>query len=55
MTDVKGSQTIGCSVSSCKFNSMDYCGLSNIKVTPCTHINNGVPEDETLCASYKRK
>ena len=49
----KGQQTIHCDVGSCKFQESDYCSLHAIKVTPCEHINNGVPEDETLCASYE--
>ena len=51
---MKGAQTINCTVSSCKFNAnQSYCTLEAVKITPCQHINNGVPEDETLCSSYR--
>jgi hypothetical protein len=51
----KGRQTIKCDVSSCQyFDESKLCTLDSIKVTPCSHMNNGVPEDETLCSSYKR-
>jgi hypothetical protein len=56
MNDMKGRQTIGCDVSSCTFHDRsNYCTLSDIQVAPCKHVNNGVPEDETLCASFKKK
>ncbi|HCF71245.1 MAG TPA: hypothetical protein DER33_06660 [Syntrophomonas sp.] len=55
MSHKKGKQTIGCEVSGCAFWENQYCGLDGIKVTPCQHVNNGVPEDETLCASYSKK
>lgn len=52
----KGQQTIHCDVSSCQhFDQSQFCKLSAIQVTPCTHVNNGVPEDETLCASYEMR
>jgi len=52
----KGKQTIHCDVSGCKFfDEANYCNLSAIKVAPCAHVNNGVPEDETLCASYEAR
>jgi len=52
----KGQQTINCSVSSCQhFDKANYCTLNAIKVTPCAHMNNGVPEDETLCSSYESR
>jgi hypothetical protein len=52
----EGQQTIQCDVSSCKFfDRANLCTLDSIKVAPCKHVNNGVPEDETLCSSYKCK
>ncbi|MEA4923732.1 MAG: DUF1540 domain-containing protein [Syntrophomonadaceae bacterium] len=49
----QGQQTIHCDVSSCQhWDQAKFCKLSAIQVTPCQHTNNGVPEDETLCASY---
>ncbi len=51
----KGKQTIKCDVTSCQyFDDANLCTLDSIKVAPCKHINNGVPEDETLCSSYER-
>ncbi|MGI5921460.1 MAG: DUF1540 domain-containing protein [Syntrophomonadaceae bacterium] len=54
MAELKGQQTIECSVETCSFHDNNYCTLKSIQVAPCGHINNGVPEDETLCASYER-
>ena len=48
----KGQQTIHCDVSTCQHFDSKLCTLNSIKVTPCTHVNNGVPEDETLCSRY---
>lgn len=52
-----GSQTIGCSVTSCRFNNAgSYCELSRIEVEPCrSKPCTGKPEDESLCGSYHRK
>ncbi|HEX3012240.1 MAG TPA: DUF1540 domain-containing protein [Syntrophomonadaceae bacterium] len=55
MSQKKGQQTIGCDVRSCAFWDKSFCGLDDIKVAPCQHVNNGVPEDETLCASFEKK
>lgn len=55
MSKTKGQQTIECSVNSCSYNDdKKFCTLKAIKVTPCGHVNNGIPEDETLCASYEK-
>lgn len=54
MSKVLGQQTIECSVNSCSFHKNKFCTLKSIKVTPCNHVNNGVPEDETLCASFEK-
>ena len=52
----KGQQTIKCDVSSCQhFDQSNLCTLNAIKVTPCSHMNNGIPEDETLCSSYEMR
>ncbi len=49
----KGQQTILCDVSSCShFDKGNFCKLSSIQVSPCQYINNGIPEEETLCSSY---
>ncbi|MDD4801948.1 MAG: DUF1540 domain-containing protein [Syntrophomonas sp.] len=51
----KKQQTIHCDVSSCQYhNTSDFCTLNAIRVTPCQHIHNGAPEDETLCSSYEK-
>lgn len=51
-----GKQTIKCSVGSCHYNdNRDYCELESIKVAPCAHCNNGSPEDESMCASYRKR
>lgn len=55
MSKIKGQQTIECSVNSCKYHNQNhYCNLQAIKVTPCGHVNNGIPEDETLCSSFEK-
>lgn len=52
-----GCQTIGCHVTSCRYNDgSSYCELSRIEVEPCTdRPDSGIPEDESLCGSYSRK
>ena len=50
-----GKQTIGCHVSSCKYNDgSSYCELSQIEVQPCQDCRShtGRPADESLCGSY---
>jgi hypothetical protein len=54
MSKMKGQQTIECSVSSCSYHDNKFCTLKSIKVAPCGHVNNGIPEDETLCASFEK-
>lgn len=53
-----GTQTIGCSVSSCRYNDGgSYCELSRIEVRPCAGCKShtGKPEDESLCGSYRSR
>ncbi|HZK43856.1 MAG TPA: DUF1540 domain-containing protein [Syntrophomonadaceae bacterium] len=51
-----GKQTIGCTVSSCKFNSKgQYCGLESIEVSPVQNVNSGIAQDESLCANYEKR
>ncbi len=51
-----GKQTIGCEVSSCRFNSSgSECTLSKIEVMPVRGGSGGSPENESLCASYRVK
>ena len=49
-------QTINCTVCSCAYNNKTnhICELQNIKVEPCKNCNNGNPEDESMCGSYKQ-
>lgn len=49
-------QTIECSVDSCRFNEdASICGLDTIQVCACWGKDSGKPEDESMCASYKRR
>ncbi len=53
--DVKGKQTIKCSVASCKYNeNSDFCSLKSIEVSPCNHVHSGIAEEESLCSSYEK-
>ena len=55
--DKIGTQTIGCSVKSCRHHGENgYCELSRIEVAPCPTLpDDGRPEDESLCASYRTR
>ena len=49
-------QSIGCHVDSCQYHRQDCsCGLDSIQVRPCGSCLSGKAEDETQCASYRRK
>ena len=50
-------QLINCTVGSCQFNNKqtNKCALNDIIVKPCSNCNNGNPEDESMCGSYKCK
>ena len=50
-------ESIRCRVSSCAFNcpGEGFCSLRAIQVEPCRGCESGKPEDESMCASYKRK
>lgn len=52
----KGRQSINCTVTSCRYNErkQNACGLDGIQVAPCSHVNNGVSEDESMCSSYEK-
>ena len=51
-----GSQTIGCRVTSCRYNMRGTdCELSRIEVEPQCGCHTGEPCDESLCGSYKAK
>ena len=48
-------QKINCKVKSCAYNDTqkNSCELNKITVEPCANGNNGNPEDESMCGSYK--
>ena len=53
-----GEQTIGCEVTSCRYNgSGSCCELHRIEVRPCygQDSTSGQPEDESCCGSYVRR
>ena len=52
-----GNQTIGCRVTSCRYNGKgSYCELSRVQIEPCHQKPaSGRPEDESLCGSYQTK
>lgn len=53
--DIKGKQTINCTVSSCRYNEKsDFCSLKRIEVAPCNHVHSGIAEEESLCGSYEK-
>ena len=48
-----GTQTIGCRVTSCRFNNAgNDCSLTKIEVEPSPHCHSGKACDESLCGSY---
>ena len=50
-----GHQTIGCEVTSCRFNSQgSMCNLYRIEVKPCCDCHTGDTQ-ESLCGSYSAK
>ncbi|QGU00022.1 hypothetical protein SYNTR_1428 [Candidatus Syntrophocurvum alkaliphilum] len=53
----KGKQAINCTVNSCSYNDVNgnACTLDGIQVSPCSHVHNGSPEDESMCSSYQKK
>lgn len=55
MSGICGKQTIGCEVTSCRFNKRGAeCSLNSITVRPTCNCNSG-EENESLCASYAHK
>ncbi len=55
MSELYGSQAIGCNVGSCTYFKDNRCTLQNIQVGASTNMSTGIAEDETLCLSYKRR
>lgn len=49
-------QRINCTVYSCKHNQKNQtCSLPEINVCSCENCSSGLPDDESMCASYKSK
>ena len=50
-------QKIKCTVESCSFNNCNnnLCELNQIEVKACQGCSTGIPEDESMCGSYKCK
>ena len=57
MSHSQPNQNIRCRVESCAYNCEDgkFCSLQAIQVEPCQNCATGNPEDESMCASYRRK
>lgn len=48
----QGQQTINCTVNSCQHYQNNYCSLKSIQVAPCSNVQSGLSEEESMCASY---
>ena len=49
-------QRINCTVNSCKHNEKNNtCNLPEINVCACENCSSGLPDDESMCGSYKHK
>ena len=48
---------INCTVETCEYNNSDIrrCELHQINVQACPGCQNGNPEEESMCGSYKAK
>lgn len=48
-------QSINCTVCSCEYNNdkTQKCELEDIIVRPCENCNDGTPENESMCGSYR--
>jgi len=56
MENKSGNQTIGCEVTSCRYNREgSHCDLSRIEVMPCRDCHDGNPAHESLCGSYRAR
>ena len=54
--EIVGKQTIGCSVTSCRYNhSGANCELNRIEVAPRCGCQDGSAEGESCCGSYDAK
>jgi hypothetical protein len=55
MDSKSGNQTIGCEVTSCRFNRQGCeCNLDRIQIKPCCDCHTG-DKHESLCGSYVAK
>ena len=57
MSQKHPNEHIRCRVDSCTFNCQEdgFCSLQAIQVEPCPGCSSGKAEEESMCASYKRK
>ena len=57
MSQKDPNERIRCRVRSCAFNceGEGFCSLQAIQVEPCQGCDSGRPQDESMCASYKKK
>ena len=53
MFNKRGTQSINCSVQSCKYHDEGgSCNLDSIQVSAARNMGSGTPEDESMCSSY---
>jgi len=55
MSELYGTQGIGCNVGSCSYFEDNKCTLHNIQVGFTNNVSSGLSEEETQCLSYKRR
>ena len=57
MSHKQANESIRCRVESCAFNceNAGFCSLQAIQVEPCPGCSGDKPEEESMCASYRRK
>jgi len=55
MSELYGSQAIGCNVGSCTYFKDNRCTLQNIQVGFQNNVASGLSEEETQCLSYRRR
>lgn len=54
---MENNQKINCTVCSCEYNDQNSkrCELHQINVEACKQCSNGLPEDESMCGSYRAR
>ena len=49
-------QRINCTDNSCRHNEKNNtCSLAEINVCACKNCSSGLPDDESMCGSYKHR